>query len=554
MCFQLRDHRWPLTSGRRGGVTRHRTLNAAVDWSFHLCTALERTVWARSSVFADGFDLAAAQAVCSGEGIAVSAVFELVASLVDKSILISEEYHGKRRFRLLETLRQYGRDRLRDLGEEAAARRRHRDYYLSVAEQSASDWFGPDQPGVFDRTRREIANLRVALDFCLRQEGEATVGLRLANELFFYWLGCGNLSEGRHWLDRALAADVRPSRERAKALWAVGTIADAACDVAFARKSLEECRAEAESVGDGPTLARAIHQLGCSEVVGGGDAHTAVELCEEAHRRFKDQRMMDSNVLMAYVELAVCLMFAGDLDRATELCEDARAIAEEHGEQWACAYAFQALGMIALRRGDPAQAAMHARSCLRRKQHFNDLLGFTFAIELLAWSATADSTSARPATRGREIAEHATLLLGAADQIWRTVGATMMKSAHFGAPHKQCLTVLRKTLGDVAFNTVFHRGGQFSLDETLAYALGESPEHTKPSRDRRNPARWKPLTRREQQVADLIAEGATNRDIAERLVISQRTAESHVEHIMQKLGFTSRAHVITWTYANRAEH
>src|SRR6266571_2392192 len=205
LLSRLADRYWSLAAGRRGQVPRHQTLAAAVAWSFNLCSAREQLLWARAAVFAGGFDLAAAEDVCAGDGLPA---------------------------------------------DETALRSRHRDHYLAAAEEDEAHWFGARQPEICTRTRLEHANIRDALDFCLESAQERPVGLRMAATLWFYWAGCGMLGEGRHWLDRALFRNPQPGPERARALWVDGYVATLQGDLPSAVAMLEECRAYARRAGD----------------------------------------------------------------------------------------------------------------------------------------------------------------------------------------------------------------------------------------------------------------------------------------------------------------
>jgi predicted ATPase/DNA-binding CsgD family transcriptional regulator len=534
---RLQDRFRLLVGGNRSALPRHQTLRAVIDWSYALCSPDEQTLWLRASVFAGGFDLEAAQAVCGGDGIEREQVIDLVDGLVDKSILTRESPAARARFRMLDTLSQYGRHKLGDLGEELTLCRRHRDYYLRLAERNEKEWFGPTQADIFVRTRLEHDNLRAALDFCLASPGAVRVGQYLAGTLWFYWAGCGVLGEGRHWLDRALAANPNPSPERSKALWVNGYVSTLQGDVTSAVAMLEECRTYARQVGDEAALAYATHRLGCNALVG-DDLRYAQELFEEAQARYLKLGEMNGNVLMAWNELAVAVAFQGDLDRAAALCEESRRIGEEHGEQWAHAYAIYTLALVALCRGDYDQAAVHVEDCLRAWRAFNDLLGIAMAIEVLAWSAVAQGAPDRAA-----------ILLGAAGKVWRSVGFPMFGSAYFGAPHQRCETTSRQAIGDQEFEAAFRNGMAYNIDDAIRYALGERTESVLPG-----PAagRSAPLTPRERQVATLIAEGLSNKEIAARLVIAPRTVEGHVERVLVKLGFTKRVQLAAWITEQRS--
>ncbi|MCS7476404.1 LuxR C-terminal-related transcriptional regulator [Umezawaea endophytica] len=516
----LHDTYRVLAAGRRGGLPRHQTLSAAVEWSYALCTEQEQSLWRRVSVFSGSFGLEAAEDVCDGD-------LEVLGALADKSVLIVEQGVDGVRFRLLEPLRQFGRDRLRAVDEEESLRRKHRDHFVALAERGEREWFGPDQPDVQDRTRLDHANLRVALDHCLGSPEEHLAGLHLVGTLWFYWAGCGALGEGRRWVDRVLALDTGPGRRRAKVLWVGGYLATLQGDLDAAVSMLEECREYAEEAGDESALAYSTHRLACTMLVG-DDLDRAAGLFEEALASYRRLGLFDSNVLLARVELGIVAVFRADFELAASLCEEARDLGERYGEQWATAYATWVLAMCAFVRGDWDRSEALARECLRVKRTFDDLLGMVLAIEVLAWSAA-----------GRGAAERAATLLGAAHRIWQSVGYPMFGSRHFGAPHGDCERAAIDVLGDRAFGRALRRGMAFGLAEAVRFALEEpvlAVVEEAPT----------PLTRREQEVADLVAGGLSNKDIAVRLVIARRTAEGHVERILQKLGFSSRTQIANW--------
>lgn len=520
-----------LGEGKRGGDPRHQTLHAAVDWSFHLCTRSEQILWARASVFSGTFDLEAAERVCSGDSVAVAEIMRSLVGLVDKSVVIAEQHPSGTRFRLLEPLRQYGLEKLRTAGREQVLRERHRDHFIEWAERREEEWFGPVQPQIFSRTRLEHANLRSALDFCFEESSDR--GVHLASTLWFYWACCGMLGEGRHWLDRSLLVPA-PDAERAKTLWVNGYVATLQGDLTASAAMLEECRQYAKASGDATALAYATHRLACTHLVG-DDLDQADELFSEAIELYRSQGTVNSHTMLAGIELAISATFRHDFATAERLCVEAKMVGEAHGELWAQAYAIYVLALCAWVSGDFARADRLGRECLRIKRTFHDLLGIVLAIEVLAWIAASQGNAVRAAT-----------LLGATSEIWQSVGYPMFGSRYFGAPHGECEATTISALGEQEFRAVFRKGMDLELDDAIAYAIGEEVVE-----ETRVMAALTPLTKREQQVADLIAGGMTNKEIAARLVIARRTAEGHVERILQKLGFTSRAQIATWVTERR---
>jgi predicted ATPase/DNA-binding CsgD family transcriptional regulator len=528
------DNRFDLlTQGNRTVLPRHQTLLATVEWSHELCSAPERLLWARAAVFAGGFDLPAAEAVCAGEELAPEAVFDAVSGLVDKSVLVRDEHAGQVRYRLLETLREYGLARLREAGEEAALRRAHRNYYLILAEQLDADSFGPRQLEWFTRLHAEHVNLRAALDNCLTEPGQARTGLRMAAALWFYWLACGQLREGRYWLDRVLAADRAPSRERAHALWVGGYVAVNQGDLTGSAALLEECRTLAEQVQDNAAYACACFVLA---VYNGhaNDLPKAAELYDESLARFGQLGEPHRMETLARLNRALYVSFYVDPARGIELCAELEQVSRERGDLWQLSYTHLAMALASLRLGRLIEAQSHARESLRTKWRFADALGIVTTLEVLAWVAGG-------------VGEHerAAVLLGAAQHAWELFGLPLFGAPHWAAPHEACETQARGALRDAVFETAFRRGSGFSLDEAVAYALGEEPMESGQPAPAAAPATTR-LTRREREVATLVAQGLTNKEIAARLVIAPRTAESHLEHIMTKLGFTSRARIASW--------
>jgi predicted ATPase/DNA-binding CsgD family transcriptional regulator len=524
-----------LTGGSRAALPRQQTLQALIDWSFELCSAEERLLWSRLSVFASGFDLSAAEAVCAGDDLPPDAILDHVDHLVAKSVLIAEEHDGGKRYRLLDTIRQYGRERLAERGGDAGLRRRHRDFYLRIAEQSVSEWCGPWQARWLTRLRAEHANMRSALDFCIGDPHEAQVGLRLAAVLRFHWVMGGFLSEGRHWLDQALELGSEPTPHRAEALWVAAWVALLQGDMREATRRLTECRQLAEQLGD-PLVGAEVARFSGLAAVFRGDNEGALPLLETAIGVLESVGDADAVILTLY-HVAVAASLLGDSDRARAACERAIGISDACGERWARSWVLWGLALDGWLRGDLVSATGLARESLTIKAEFDDLLGTALSIELLAWIA---------ASRGQF--EHAARLLGAAGAIWHSLGTSI---AAFGPQragfHDDGERRILRSLSERAYRAAAAEGARLTVDQAIAHALED-----RRASSRAPAAADEPLTKRQLEIASLVAEGMSNRQIAERLVVSLRTVDGHVEQILARMGFARRAQIAAWVAEQRS--
>ncbi|GAA3467289.1 ATP-binding protein [Nonomuraea roseola] len=525
LLTRLEDRFRVLTVGSKVMLPRQRTLRALIDWSYLLCTAQEQLLWARLSVFSGSLDLEGAEHVCSGDGIATEEILDLVIGLVDKSILVREEHRSKVRFRLLETIRQYGRDRLRESGQEEKLRRRHRDWYLDLVLGAQHDWFTPDQVTWYARLRTEHGNLRTALDFCLAAGGEAESGLIIASALRYYWIAADSPHEGRNWFDRLLAADERPTPARAWALCVKARLAVLQSDFTAAATLLEECGELARRFDDLTITGSATYVAGLAALLQ-QDLPRALTLLSKAldcSRRTDDQ----IGVVNSLIYLATTRSLLGRSDQAVEQFEECLAICEPRHENWFRSYTLWTYGIEVWKRGDTRRAVEMEREAVRLKEPFDDHLGVALCIEALAWMSCGEGDG-----------ERAALLLGALREIWRSFGGPLF--GYLAEHHDTCERAARGNLGARGFEAAFRKGAGLTLAEALEYAMREDPPESEPQR------RPSPLTRREMEIARLVAQGMSNKAIAAALVIAQRTAEGHVEHILVKLGFTSRVQIAAW--------
>jgi predicted ATPase/DNA-binding CsgD family transcriptional regulator len=520
-----------LIGGNRTAPTRQQTLRGLVEWSYGLCSTAEQVLWARLSVFAPGFALDAAEAICSGNGIEAGDVFDLLRGLLDKSIVTWDERSGQVRYRLLETLRDYGRDRLAELGETAIVRRRHLDYYRRLAAQAEVEWFGAGHTTAFAVLRAEHANLRAALEFSASQPGYAGGGMEIASSLRFFWLSSGFVYEGRRWLDRLLVLAKERVPARVKALYVSGYLNVALNDASSGTVLLEQARKLAEELGDETGAAYVAQISGLTSLFNEAPARAAA-LFEEA---LAGHRLMGDRAAVAYdqIELALAAAFLDDHERAAALFRECPAIRKSYGEQWMKSLGLWAQGIADLLAGDYQQATAAELESLRLRLNFHEQFQIALCIEILACIAAADGDATRAAG-----------LFGVSRTMKESVDASLTGHKHVARLHDHYETAARSALGNDAFQEVFHRGTQLEFDEAITWITRKGSESDFP--EKRDKARTTVLTPREQEVAALVAQGKANKEIASTMMISLRTAEAHVEHILTKLEFTARTQIASW--------
>ncbi|MFC7450692.1 ATP-binding protein [Rhodococcus daqingensis] len=524
---RLSDRYRLLTGGRRGAPSRQQTLRLCIDWSRELCTEAERELWGRLSVFSGGFELDAAEGICAGDR-PVDEVLDVLASLVDKSILICEGAGAVVRYRMLETLREYGREELLAADDLAVLRRRHLNWYQDLASTTRSQWIGPRQIELMARLGREQSNLREAMYRCMTEPNGSDKGLQISVALFPFWLSRGLLREGRYWLDYALDLHRdEQSVERVRALCANSLLAGYHGDI-DAATAMAEAGADLAEQLDDDTLRSAVVHATAYLAAFAGDLPGAVAGWAKALAAYQDQGN-NLRQISTLLGLTLASGLLGDADRAVRYQGEALAISERTGEFVYRAYAACALG-LALWQAHPPRAAGLLEQGLRLSRSADDMLAAAMCVETLAWIACAENRAPRAA-----------LLLGAAQRMWRAVGSPGVVARTLQVYHAQCEQQTRRGIGDRAFDEAIREGSRWSPEEAIAFALDELPG-AEEERKASGPA----LTPRERQVAGLVSQGLTNRAIAAKLVISQRTVQGHVEQILAKLGFVSRIQVAAW--------
>ncbi|MGV9823848.1 protein kinase domain-containing protein [Nocardia xishanensis] len=526
---RLTDRFALLTRGNRGAPTRQQTLGWCIGWSYDLCTPTEQRLWGRLSVFAGSFELDAAEDVCGGD-LTEPEFLDALSALVDKSILIREESDATVRFRQLETVQEYGRQKIKEAGEYSELRRRHRDWYARLALDAESDWVSPRQLDWITRIRREQPNFRKALELS-RSESDAS-GLRTAAALFSFWFSSGRLSEGHRWCERMLvSASDAPTADRAKALSLSSLFASQLGDLPAATVRVAELRDLAEQTADHTIESLLALADGCTALNSGDRARAGIRLNDAAEAFSARGEVLLQ--LRALVILGWAYVLQRDMPNAIACLEKVLTVSDAHGEVMYRSIALRPMALAVWQRGERERAVQLLEEALRLSRQVVDPLVAAFGLEILAWIA-AEKRDAR----------RAAVLLGAANELVHAVGPSIM-FPHMVRYHEECERRTRDVLGRRGYDSTYREGAAMSFEAAIDFALGER-HRTKAPADHATAS----LTKREREVADLIAEGLTNRAIASRLVISQRTAQGHVEHILAKLGFTSRAQIAAWA----AEH
>jgi predicted ATPase/DNA-binding CsgD family transcriptional regulator len=501
---------------------RQQSLPTALEWSYRHLRPSEQILWQRAAVFVGDFDLSAAEAVCGDSALPRDAVMNALDGLVDASVVGVYRRPDRLRFRMLETIRIFGIQLLDRSDGRIAMARRHRDHY---AQQVADvDWVGPEQVTDLNRLAEEHGQLRTALEFSAETPGEALAGLDLAADLWLYWQARAQLGEGRRWLARLLASCTEPSATRAKGLAVAGYLAVAQADSAGATPLLREAHSLASNLGEPAVAAFATQYLGLIEMFRGDydGAEQLLRAAAFARRRLGQERF----AAFAMADVGVAAFFRGDLDTAGTAFTESLAL-NTGGDPWTRSHALWGLGLVRWRAGALAEAEQLQHEALRLIQQVDDRSGIALRIHALAWLAAAHDDW-----------HHAAHLTGAAEATWRSIPAQTPEPLR---PFiDECARQGSTALGVANWQAEHDKGASLEREAVFALALGETPPATPRRPDGGS------LTRRQSEVAQLVAQGLTDREIAARLSISIRTAESHVEQILARLAFRSRAQIAAW--------
>jgi predicted ATPase len=461
---RLADRFAVLTRATAAAPRRQDTLRACIDWSFELCTTSERLLWARLSVFVGGFELDAVEGVCADDELPEWELLDLVNALVNKSILVTDLQGPVARYRMLETIREYGQQRLVEAGEQASLCRRHADWYQRLVARARAEWISDPRGLWLARLRREHPNLRTAIECGLADSGEVEAAIRIAVSFPRHYWYAGGLSEARRWLDQALAQATTPSALRAEALLLASYLASAQGDINAAARLLDQAEDTARRVDATAQLGHAVFIRGFGAMFA-GDLPAALETLEQARTILSTAPDLDVDLhLNLLLALAMTAGFAGDLKRGIASHQEAMAIIGPNGGGIHLSVALWVGGLIAWLEGDLYQGAGRTADSLRLKQPWasDDLYGVGLCLETLAWIMA-----------GQQQHHRAAVLLGAADAVWTELRTPVTSMGHLIGYRRECERQTGVALGDTAFINAVRHGRALSQDEALAYALDE---------------------------------------------------------------------------------
>jgi|SRR5215217_2097584 len=470
MAQRLEDSLGLLSTGPRTVPPRQRTMRAAIGWSYGLLSEPEKGLFGRLSVFAGGFTLEAAEAVCAGGAIEEGEVLDLLSNLVDKSLVLAEtSTEGRVRYRMLEPVRQYAREQLEESREAEAVRQRHATFFLALAKEAKPNLRGPQQVAWLERLEREHDNIRAVLSWSLArrpaEQGErAVLGIRLASALWRFWESYGYPSEGHQWLERCLSGSSVPSIVQAEALNGAGYLALLQGDYQLGITRLEESIALFKELEDEPGLANSLSNLGIALLlVGDREGVTPLREDAEALRR----GMLDQQVIIdLLIFLGMVALDESDYEQMALLLEEGLALSRDLGDVRGMTACLTVLGLGLLKQGNHERAALLLEECLyltaRRIRH---MLGTAYSMLGLAAVAALRGQPARAAR-----------LWGAAEALREVIGQPLAPYDDSNYDYEGYLDAARSQLDEPDWKAAWLEGRTMRLEQAVAYALGESEE------------------------------------------------------------------------------
>ncbi|WP_188486548.1 ATP-binding protein [Williamsia phyllosphaerae] len=509
--------------------SRHRSLRAMVDWSYRLCTPETQALWRRISVCTSDVDIELIESMAAAD-VEPPDLLGLVESLVSQSILLTERDGGEMRYRLPAPLRDYGLELAESSGEIATFTRDHREALSRRAEQAFHGWCSDRQRTLLRQMRMDHPGYVAAIEWSLTTPGEQAAGLRLVARLRWHWLSGGLLAEGRIRSDAALARVSEPGIDRAQCLFANVWIALIQGDPGASATYLADLSSVAERLAD-PRIAVDVVQGNAMLALFTGDISGAIEGFEQAAQRYASISERYMQLTAGYL-LASAHVLTGDPRRALEASEQVIRLSEATGEGSARSYALWVRGLAQWQAGSLDDAQRSVDAALAIQAELLDSICTALCMHLLACIAF-----------DRGDVDRADELSRVADRTWSALGTSLEA---FGAPLADLLRerIPRQHTPDAPVVAAPVGASQQHPSEGLAQVMRTRARAVSSS------SITQILTKREAEVAALVTDGLSNRDIAARLTISKRTADGHVERILAKLDLTSRHQVAGWLARN----
>ena len=529
-----------LASTQRSAPTRQQTLKATLDWSYDLLTDDERQLFRQLGVFTGGWPLEAAEVFGAEQGLTSADTLDVLTRLIDKSLVQVDDSGTAARYWMLEPLRQYALHQVIHAGEEARARATHAYVYLGLVEQAAPELHGVQQLDWLVRLDRELGNLRLALPWMAEHDAEAL--LRATVALALFWETRSHLREGRHWLELAArsAADAAPLRTRA--LIGAGRLAHQQTDYDAAEALHAESLSISRALGDRRGIAAALSEIGKTARNRDPDYRRSVALLEESLALCAE---LDDREMSAYtlLNLGIGMWGVDEFARADELMQQSLRFYQEGGNLRMAAINQTMLGQVAWSAERLEDAASHYAAALENHHRTGDWWFVVYSLRGLA-----------AVLLGQGYIQEATRLLGAAEHLGELLGEvqTPIGGLVWGTLPEQ----VRARLEDDVFGRCWAEGLALGHDGAVRAAVDVVTTSTAAARPRVAPrveADPDTLTRREREIALLLARGKSDRQISEELYIAVSTVGVHVHHILEKLGLRSRFQVGDWVAASGLE-
>ena len=525
---RLTDRYTLLTVAGRDAPTRQQTLRLCIDWSYELCTPQEQLLWCRLSIFAGSVELDAAEQVCGVGFTGPAMLLDALTSLTEKSILTREDTgNAPARFRMLDTLREYGRQKTQDSGDYLDLRQRHLDWcqnWPAMPRKAGSghdSWTGSPESSANSPTsaKPSVSPLPV------------TVGRGSAPPRRFFNSGMREGSSAKVAIGSTgcLSCDsAEPTVEFAKTLYADTVLTQAQGDRAAARLLVERSRALAAATTDPPIHAIVSATDGIAALFDGNlaGAQTLLEESVPVLAALRSPALHVGTLTM----LGFTYELQSNATRAIGCFEEVLAITEACGESVYRSYALWAMGVLSWRQGDAPRAAARLHEGLLLANAVGHPVGSASCLEVLAWIAAGDGHLQRAAA-----------LMGAADALSHRADTLPTFLPGLLAHHHEYERTIRDALGERTFTASYRKGLDLGAGGDVGFAFDAL--NSTPQRADVDP---NPLTKREHEVALLVSKGLTSKAIAELLVISERTVHGHVAHILAKLDFTSRQQIAAW--------